>query len=291
MKYREIEQRLGNWISSASTGTDLQGITVRYAIPDDPLAYPCVIVAAAGAQPLEGGVRKANTVSIDASVISAANEGSGWQSAHKDRVAALSGLLDDTNTNGAVVSINSAQSSFTLYGWSCSETDNETLPTHQIDTVRISAVVGDRASAQTGTTGTPQDYSIRHEVEMLMAAHLLAELPESVTDNYEVVPAYTVATMSGKRIVASCKSCAKNIPQHSRWTAQASVSVVTPGSSSTAHDEVVIEVQSALRGITGQDFVSAEISVDGILETGHSVERSQAHLQDALSLSMHCSQN
>lgn len=290
---RDLEGHLAAWISSASTGTDLEGVVVRHAVPEDPLAYPCVIVVAANSDLLEGGVRSASKVSLDVSVVSAANEGDGWQTAHKDRTAALARLLDDTNTNAAIASINAAQSGFTLHGWSCVEISSETAPNHQIDGMRISAVAGDRAVSQPlGTNSAePQDYSLRHELEMLVAAHLLEALDSAVTDAYNVVPSYYEDAAPAARIVAACKSAARTFPQLPRWAAQMSVAVVTPGWEATVHDETVEAVQSAIRNLAAQDFTSSDVTIAGLLESGHTSDKSDKHIWDTLGFVLHCRQN
>lgn len=290
---RDLEGQLASWISSSSTGTDLAGINVRHAVPEDPLSYPCAIVVAASSELLEGGVRSASKVSLDVSVVSAANEGDGWQTAHKDRVAALARLLDDTNTSAALASINAAQSGFTLYGWSCVELSSETAPNHQIDGIRISAVAGDRSVSQPlGTTSaSPQDYSLRHELETLVAAHLVEVLDSPVTEAYDVVPSYREDAAPAARIVASCKSANRTFPQHPRWAAQMSVAVVTPAEAATGHDEAVEAVQSAIRGLVAQDFTSSDVTIAGLLESGHTSDKSDKHIWDTLGFVLHCQQN
>jgi hypothetical protein len=117
MIHRQLEAQFAARIEAARTGTALAGIPIRYAVPTDPLALPCVIVSAAGSELVEGGVRSASRVSMDFSVLTSANDGADWQTSHKNRVAALSRILDDTNTNTALAAINSAQTDLTLYGW------------------------------------------------------------------------------------------------------------------------------------------------------------------------------
>lgn len=292
MIHREIESAFAAHITANRTGTALAGISIRHAIPADVLALPCVIVAAAGSELLEGGVRSASRVSIDFSVVTAANAGAGWQAAHKDRVAALSRLLDDTNTNAALAAINTAQSDFTLYGWHLTELAGDTAPNIQTDTIRISLVAGERiATSPTGPTSTPQNYSLRHEIEQIVSAHLGTELPGAVTDDYAVYPYYSETTAPARRIVAACLSATRPFPQLARWSAQATIHVITPGQYATGHDEAVEQVQDTLAAIVAQDFTTANVTVAGLLETGHSVERSDNRITDILSFTLYCQQN
>jgi hypothetical protein len=292
MIHRELESSFATWLMSGVSGTSLSGVPIRHAVPADPLALPCVIVASAGAELLEGGVRAASRVSMDFSVVSAANGGPGWQTAHKNRVAALSRRLDDTNTNAALASINGAQTDFTLYGWHLVELAAETEPNIQTDTIRISLIAGDRiATSPTGPTATPQNYSLRHEIEQIVSAHLGTELPSAVTDDYTVYPYYSETTVPPRRIVAACLSAERPFPQLARWSAQVTIHVITPGIYATTHDEAVRQAQDTLRNLVAQDFTSANVTVAGMLETGHTIDRSDNRIVDVLAVTLYCQQN
>jgi len=292
MIHRELESAFAAYVTANRAATALAGIPVRHAVPADALALPCVIVASASAELLEGGVREATRATMDFSVISAANSGAGWQTAHKNRVAALSRLLDDTNTNAALASINAAQSDFTLYGWHLAELASDTSANYQTDTIRISLVAGQRiATTPTGPTATPQNYSLRHEIEQIVSAHLGTELPSAVTDDYTVYPYYSETTAPPRRIVAACLSAERPYPQLARWSAQVTIHVITPGQYATGHDETVTSVEETLRDIVAQDFTSANVTVAGMLETGHTVDRSDNHITDILALTLYCQQN
>jgi hypothetical protein len=292
MIHRELESAFAAYVTANRTGTALAGIPVRHAIPADALAFPCIIVASASAELLEGGVREATRATMDFSVISAANSGTGWQTAHKNRVAALSRLLDDTNTNAALASINAAQSDFTLYGWHLTELASDTSANYQTDTIRISLVAGERINTTpTGPTATPQNYSLRHEIEQIVSAHLGTELPSTVTDDYTVYPYYSETTAPPRRIVAACLSAERPYPQLARWSAQVTIHVITPGQYATSHDETVTSVEETIRDIVAQDFTSANVTVAGMLETGHTVDRSDNHITDILALTLYCQQN
>jgi hypothetical protein len=292
MIHRELESSFATWLISGVSGTSLSGIPIRHAVPADPLALPCVIVASAGAELLEGGVRAASRVSMDFSVMSAANGGAGWQTAHKNRVAALSRRLDDTNTNAALASINGAQTDFTLYGWHLVELAAETEPNIQTDTIRISLIAGDRiATSPTGPTATPQNYSLRHEIEQIVSAHLGTELPSAVTDDYSVYPFYSETVVPERRIVAACLAAERPFPQLARWSAQVTIHVITPGIYATTHDEAVRQVQDTLRDLVAQDFTSANVTVAGMLETGHAIDRSDNRIVDVLAVALYCQQN
>jgi hypothetical protein len=292
MIHRELESSFAAYLTANRTGTALAGIPVRHAVPSDALALPCVIVAAASAELLEGGVRQATRATMDFSVISAANAGAGWQAAHKDRVAALSRLLDDTNTNTALAAINAAQTDFTLYGWHLTELASETAANYQTDAIRISLVAGERINTTpTGPTATPQNYSLRHEIEQIVSAHLGTELPGAVTDDYTAYPYYSETTAPPRRIVAACLSAERPFPQLARWSAQVTIHVITPGQYATGHDEVVTAVQETIRDIVAQDFTSANVTVAGMLETGHTVDRSDNRITDVLALTLYCQQN
>jgi hypothetical protein len=292
MIHRELESAFAAYVTANRTGTALSGIPIRHAVPADPLAFPCVIVASASAELLEGGVREATRATMDFSVISAANSGAGWQASHKDRVAALSRLLDDTNTNGALAAINVAQTDFTLYGWHLTELASETAANYQSDAIRISLVAGERINTTpTGPTATPQNYSLRHEIEQIVSAHLGTELPGAVTDDYAVYPYYSETTAPPRRIVAACLSAERPFPQLARWSASVTIHVITPGEYATGHDEVVTSVQETIRDIVAQDFTTANVTVAGMLETGHTVDRSDNRITDVLALTLYCQQN
>jgi predicted secreted protein len=292
MIHRELESSFATWLISGVSGTSLSGVPIRHAVPADPLALPCVIVASAGAELLEGGVRAASRVSMDLSVVSAANGGPGWQTAHKNRVAALSRRLDDTNTNAALASINGAQTDFTLYGWHLVELAAETEPNIQTDTIRINLIAGDRiATSPTGPTATPQNYSLRHEIEQIVSAHLGTELPSAVTDDYSVYPFYSETVVPERRIVAACLAAERPFPQLARWSAQVTIHVITSGVYATTHDEAVRQAQDTLRDIVAQDFTSANVTVAGMLETGHTIDRSDNRIVDVLAVTLYCQQN
>ena len=292
MIHRELESAFAAYVTANRTGTALSGIPVRHAVPADALAFPCVIVASASAELLEGGVREATRATMDFSVISAANAGAGWQASHKDRVAALSRLLDDTNTNTALAAINTAQTDFTLYGWHLTNLNSESAANYQTDTIRISLVAGERiATSPTGPTSTPQNYSLRHEIEQIVSAHLGTELPGAVTDDYTAYPYYSETTAPPRRIVAACLSAERPFPQLARWSAQVTIHVITPGEYATGHDAVVTSVQETIRDIVAQDFTTANVTVAGMLETGHTVDRSDNRITDVLALTLYCQQN
>jgi hypothetical protein len=292
MIHRELESAFAAYVTANRTGTALSGIPVRHAVPADPLAFPCVIVASASAELLEGGVREATRATMDFSVISAANSGAGWQASHKERVAALSRLLDDTNTDTALAAINAAQTDFTLFGWHLTELASETAANYQSDAIRISLVAGERINTTpTGPTSTPQNYSLRHEIEQIVSAHLGTELPSAVTDDYSVYPYYSETTAPPRRIVAACLSAERPFPQLARWSASVTIHVITPGQYATGHDEVVTSVQETIRDIVAQDFTTANVTVAGMLETGHTVDRSDNRITDVLALTLYCQQN
>lgn len=288
MIYRELESSFATRVTALVNNTALAGISIRHGVPASGLSYPCLIIAAGGSELIEGGVRNASRINIDFSVVSAASQTAGWQTTHKNRVAALARILDDTNTDASIVAINNAQEAFTLYGWAVTEVASDTSPNHQADSIRISVVAGDRVgAAQSGkTNATPQDFSIRHEIEQILSAHLAAELPSAVTDDYEVQPFYNEAAAAPNRIVAACQSANKPFPQLGRYQAQATVHVITSGQDSTAHVAAVREVQDALRDLVTQDFTSAEITVAGLLEANHSTESDNNRITDVLGLSI-----
>jgi len=288
MIHREIEEAFANWISAGVSGTSLAGVSIRHGVPATDLALPCVIVQANGSEVLEGGARAGSRIDLDLSVISAASNAAGWQTAHKNRVAALTRRVDDTNTNTALASINAAQSDFTVYGWAISELSSETNPNHQADSVRLSVVAGDRvASAPTGpTNASPQSFSLRHEIEQILTAHLASELPGSVTSDYSVQPCYNENAAESLRIVSSCTSATKPFPQFGRYRAEATIEVITNGADSVGHVAIVRSVQNALRALTAQGFTSANVTVAGVIESSHGIQRSQNYLSDSLGLSL-----
>jgi hypothetical protein len=292
MIHRELESAFAAYLTTARAATALATVPIRHAVPTDPLAFPCVIVSSASAELLEGGVREATRATVDFSVISSANSGAGWQAAHKDRVAALSRLLDDTNTNTALAAINAAQTDFTLYGWHLTELASDTAASHQTDSIRISLVAGERINTTpTGPTATPQNYSLRHEIEQIVSAHLGTELPGAVTDDYSVYPYYSETTAPPRRIVAACLAATRPFPQLARWSAQVTIHVITPAEYATSHDDAVTLVEETLREIVAQDFTSANVTVAGMLETGHSVDSSDNRITDVLAVTLYCQQN
>jgi hypothetical protein len=293
MIHRELESSFAARVSALTTGTALAGISIRHGVPATDLSYPCLIITASGAELIEGGVRNASRINMDFAVVSAASQTGGWQTTHKNRVAALARILDDTNTNASIIAINTAQSAFTLYGWAVTEVASDTSPNHQGDSIRISVVAGDRiGNAQSGkTNATPQDFSIRHEVEQILSAHLASELPGSVTAAYSVQPYYNEANAASSRIVAACQGASKPFPQLDRYTAQATVHVITAGIDSTAHVAAVREVQDALRSLLAQDFTSSEITVAGLLEANHSSDSDSNRITDVLGLNIYAQVN
>jgi hypothetical protein len=67
--------------------------------------------------------------------------------------------------------------------------------------------------------------------------------------------------------------------------------VVTPGESATTHQGVTKDVSATLRQILAQDFTSANVTVAGMIDTGHSSDRSDNKLADLLNLTLYCQQN
>jgi hypothetical protein len=116
-------------------------------------------------------------------------------------------------------------------------------------------------------------------------------LPGAVTDDYTAYPYYSETTAPPRRIVAACLSAERPFPQLARWSAQVTIHVITPGEYATGHDEVVTLVQESLRDIVAQDFTSANVTVAGMLETGHTVDRSDNRITDVLAVTLYCQQN
>lgn len=293
MIHRELEQRFAARIAALTANTALVGTTIRHGVPESDLGFPCLIIAATGSELIEGGVRNCSRVNMDFSVISAASSTAGWQTTHKNRVAALTKILDDTNTNASIAAINSAQTDFTLYGWAITDIASETSANHQSDLIRISVVAGDRVAAAQGgpTNATPQDFSLRHELEEILSSHLAAELPEAVTDDYAVVPYYNEGAADASRIVSACLSASKPFPQLDRYQVEATVHVITNGLESTGHVGATKAVQTALRSLTTQDFTSADLTVAGVLEASHSQQKDANKITDVLGLSIWCQVN
>jgi hypothetical protein len=285
---REIEASFADYITAGVSGTSLVGVSIRSGIPSESLSYPAVIVQANSSEVLEGGARQGSRINVDISVVSSASNESGWQTAHKNRVGALAKLMDDTNINPSLASINAAQSDYTLYGWALAELASETSANHQADSFRLAAVAGDRiGTTPTGPTNAgPQDFSLRHEVEQILTAHLMAELPEAVTDDYSVQPYYNEAPANGSRIVAACLSASKPFPQLARYQAQATVHVITNGADSTGHVAAVRQVQDTLRLLTTQDFTSANVTVAGVIEGSHTNDTDSNRISDVLALTL-----
>lgn len=285
---REIESSFTSWLTAGVSGTSLVGASIRSGVPADALAYPAVIVQANASEVLEGGARQGTRVNVEIAVISAASNGPGWQEAHEGRVAALSALVDDTNTNPALALINAAQTDYTLFGWAVTEVASETSANHQADSFRLAAVAGDRTATQPGGTinATPQDFSLRHEVEQILTAHLMAELPEAVTAEYSIQPYYNEAAAAGSRIVAACLSASKPFPQLARYQSQATVHVITNGANSTGHVAAVRQVQDTLRLLTTQDFTSANVTVAGVIEGAHTNDSDSNRISDVLALTL-----
>jgi hypothetical protein len=288
MIHRDLESAFAQWLATGNTGTALEGIPVRHGVPTSQLNFPCVVVAAQSAELVEGGVRSLSRVALDVSAISSPQDGSGWQAAHKERVAALARRLDDRNTSAALAAINAGQSAFTLWGWALSEFSSDTSPNHQIDTIRLTASAGDRVvgASTPGPTTTPQNFSVRHEIEELLAAHLAAELPSAVTADYDVQPYYAESTAQPYRVVAACLSGNKPFAQLDRWQASASVHVVTPATFDNRHADAVKLVEAALRTLTTQDFTSSNLTVAAVLESEHRVDREANRLSDVLGLNL-----
>lgn len=285
---REIESSFATWITAGVSGTSLAGASIRHGVPVESLTYPAVIVQTATSEVLEGGARAGSRVNVDISVVSAASNEAGWQTAHKNRVGALTKLLDDTNTNAALASINSAQTSYTLYGWAIAEIAADTSPSHQADSIRLNLVAGDRvATTPTGpTNANPQDFSLRHEIEQILSAHLASELPGAVTDTYDIQPYYNESAAAGSRIVSACLSASKPFPQLGRYQAEATVHVITNGADSTAHVAAVRQVQDCLRLLTAQDFTSANVTVAGVIEATHTSQNDNNRITDVLGLTL-----
>jgi len=290
MIHRAFETSFAAWLTASRTGTALAGIDVRSGIPSDELGFPAVLVVASGADLVEGGVRGASMVNLDVSVASAAVEGGTWRTTHKNRTAALAKLLDDTNTNAALTAIQANQTTFTLFGWSLVELAAETEANIQMDTIRVRACAGDRlGSAASGTVnGDPQDFSFRHEIESIVTTYLAAELPEAVLDDYTPVPAYNDAALSPRRIVVSCPSADRAIPQTPRWRARLVVDIHSPAEYGSAHPAIAASIEEAMRSMPAGDFSSASVAVDGLLETGHSVDLRESRATDTLTLTLDC---
>ena len=149
-------------------------------------------------------------------------------------------------------------------------------------------MAGDRiGTTPTGpTNATPQDFSLRHEVEQILTAHLVAELPEAVTDDYSVQPYYNESPAAGSRIVAACLSASKPFPQLGRYQAQATVHVITNGADSTGHVAAVRQVQDTLRLLTTQDFTSANVTVAGVIEGAHTNDSDSNRISDVLAVTL-----
>ena len=290
---RELEAAFAARIAALTSATALAGTTIRHGVPESEVEFPCLIISATGSELIEGGVRGCSRVSMDFSVVSAASASAGWQTDHKNRVAALTKILDDTNTNASIVAINSAQASFTIYGWAIADVASDTSANHQTDQIRLSVIAGDRvATAQSGpTSATPQDFSLRHELEQILSSHLAAELGESVTEDYAVVPYYNEGSADASRIVAACLSASKPFPQLDRYQAEATVHIITAGIDSTGHATATKAVQAALRLLTAQDFTSANVTVAGVLEASHGQQKEANKITDTLGLSVWCQVN
>jgi hypothetical protein len=106
-----------------------------------------------------------------------------------------------------------------------------------------------------------------------------------------VQPYYNEATAASSRIVAACQGASKPFPQLDRYTAQATVHVITGGIDSTAHVAAVREVQDALRSLLAQDFTSSEITVAGLLEANHSSDSDSNRITDVLGLNIYAQVN
>lgn len=293
MIYRAIESAYAGRLSALTPGTALENVPVRHGIPTTELGFPCVIVAAQNAELVAGGVRSLSKVSLDFSVITAASATAGWQQAHETRVAALTSLLDDRNTNATIAAINASQSLFTLYGWLLSDFSSDSSPNHQSDTIKIVASAGDRleGAATPGTTATPQDFSVRHEIEELLSAHLLSELPSNVSEDYYVQPSYSEDIAESSRIVAACPSGTKPFAPLDRWQAAASIHVISPATYDNRHANAVKLVEAAIRTLVIQDFTSSNLTVAGLLETDHQIDRDQNRIADLLGLNLYVQLN
>jgi hypothetical protein len=53
----------------------------------------------------------------------------------------------------------------------------------------------------------------------------------------------------------------------------------------------VASVAGSLRDIVAQDFTSANVTVAGMLETGHNVDRTTNRITDVLAVTLYCQQN
>lgn len=285
---REIEASFADWISSGVSGTSLVGVSIRHGVPTDALSYPALIVQANSSEVLEGGARQGSRLNVDVSIISAASNEDGWQEAHEDRVGALTKLVDDTNTNPALAYINTEQADYTVFGWAITEIASDTAPNHQADSIRLALVAGDRVNvAPVGTTNaTPQDFSLRHEIEQILAAHLIAELPEGLAAQYDITPYYKELPAASSRIVAACLSATKPYAGLGRYQSEASVHVITNGADSVEHVAAVRQVQATLRLLTVQDFTSANVTVAGVIESSHSSENDSNRITDVLGLTL-----
>lgn len=290
---REIESSFTGWLAAGVSGTSLVGVSIRSGVPADTLTFPAIIVQANASEVLEGGARQGTRVNVEIAVISAASNGPGWQEAHEGRVAALSALVDDTNTNPALALINALQTDYTLFGWALTEVASETSANHQADSFRLAAVAGDRIATQPGGTinATPQDFSLRHEVEEILTAHLLSELPGLISSEYAIQPYYNEAPAAGSRIVSACLSATKPYPQLDRFQAAATVHVITNGATSTGHVAAVRQVQDTLRLLTLQDFTSAHLTVAGVIEAEHSQDSEANRISDVLGLALYLQLN
>jgi hypothetical protein len=285
---REIESSFADWIASGVSGTSLAGASIRSGIPSESLAYPAVIVQANSSEVLEGGARQGSRINVDISVVSSASNESGWQTAHKNRVGALAELLDDTNTNPSLASINAAQSDYTLFGWSLSELASETSANHQADSFRLAAVAGDRiGTTPTGpTNATPQDFSLRHEVEQILTAHLVPSCPRP---SPTITRCSLITTNPLPPAPASWRPASQPpSPSRSwgRYQAQATVHVITNGADSTGHVAAVRQVQDTLRLLTTQDFTSANVTVAGVIEGAHTNDTDSNRISDVLAVTL-----
>jgi len=275
---RQLEQAFTSYLLARSSATALADCSIRAGVPPDALSYPAVIVAAGGEALLEGGVRRASRVDLDVSVVTAA-AAAGWQNAHRDRVAALAGLVDDCATQSALNTINSGQADFTVYGWVITEIASETASDHQTDSFRLSVIAGERElGAPAGTNEPAQTFSLRHELEEVVAERITTGAP----DGYAVRAGYSEQPITSSRIVAAVASAAKPYPQMRRYQAQLSVHIITGGHDATAHAGVAQLVADAMRAISPNDLASSRLTISGALKSAHTVDIAGDRMTDVL---------
>jgi hypothetical protein len=87
--------------------------------------------------------------------------------------------------------------------------------------------------------------------------------------------------------VAACASGTKPFAQLDRWQAASSVHVFTPATYDNRHADTVALVEVALRTLVTQDFTSSDLTVAGLLESDHRVDRDQNRISDVLGLNLY----